>query len=92
MTVEHPEAARVHLAYGHFRFVPWSERKGLWKELVQKSLVSLTFCHPNPMSVLCFQGGTGLPTSPHFHLPSYTGIPKWCAGHPPCWVDWKVGQ
>lgn len=23
MAVEHPEAARVHLAYGHFRLVPW---------------------------------------------------------------------
>lgn len=41
MTVEHTEAARVHLAYGHFCLVPWSGRKGLWKELIHKSLVSL---------------------------------------------------
>lgn len=28
MAVEHPEASGVHLAYGHFRLVPWSESKG----------------------------------------------------------------
>lgn len=60
MAVEHPEAAGVHLANGHFCLVPWSERNRLPRKHVQKSLASLT-CHSNPQhvpGVLCLQGST----------------------------------
>lgn len=60
MAVEHPEAARVHLANGHFCLVPWAERNGLPRKHVQKSLASLA-SHSNPQRVprvLCLQGST----------------------------------
>lgn len=60
MAVEHPEAARVHLANSHFCLVPWAKRNGLPRKHVQKSLASLA-SHSNPQRVprvLCLQGST----------------------------------
>lgn len=86
MAVEHPEAARVHLANGHFCLVPWAERNGLPRKHVQKSLVTPTLS-VSPES--CASKAALLALGSARPSPSYPGISKVHPKHLLCWALWK---